>query len=71
MGNFFITDKGDVGLAFGDIFGMDSSGNVRIRISDHISANASTGELSFNTGWKNIGRQTLIKCFDEEDEEWD
>ncbi len=72
MGSFFITDKGDIGYGFGSFLGIDSSGNTRIRMSDHVSLDTSTGNFGFNTSWKKEEKQSrgLIKCYDEEDEDW-
>ncbi len=33
--------------------GIDSDGNLHMRISDNMSMDIDTGELQFNSGWKN------------------
>lgn len=69
---FFITDGGTEVFSFGDLFGVDCNGNVRIRISDYASINATTGEICMNSRWKKEEKpkQGLIKISDDEYEEW-
>lgn len=68
---FFISDDGNSGVTFGDIFGADCNGHLRIRISDYASIDGVTGEMHMNSRWKKKEKKEklgIIKVND--DEEW-
>lgn len=49
----FNYDDGDFIYQTSDNMGIDSDGNLHMRISDNMSTDMGTGELHFNSGWKN------------------
>lgn len=49
----FNYDDGDFIYQTSDNMGIDSDGNLHMRISDNMSMDMGTGELHFNSGWKN------------------
>ncbi len=53
MGNIFDLNDGDFIFSTSGNLGMDTNGDLNIRMSDHMSMDLNTGELHLNTGWKN------------------
>ncbi len=49
----FDYDDGDFIYQTSDNMGMDSNGDLHIRVGDNMSMALDTGELNFNSGWKN------------------
>lgn len=48
----FDYDNGDFIYQTSENMGIDSDGDIHIRISDNISMDMDTGELHFNSGWE-------------------
>ena len=49
----FDYDDGDFIYQTSDIMGIDSNGDFHMRMGDNMSMDMETGELHFNSGWKN------------------
>ena len=47
----FDYDDGNFIYPTSDTMGIDSDGNLHLRMSDNMSMNMETGELHFNSGW--------------------
>ena len=47
----FDYDDGNFIYPTSDTMGIDSDGNLQLRMSDNMSMNMETGELHFNSGW--------------------
>ena len=56
---WFITDKGRVGYKMSENFALDSRGDVKVRLFDHLSVSIITGETSLNTFWGRDDRTVL------------
>ena len=50
---FFDASKGKFGFDFSDDMGMDSDGNMMMRVGDNMAMDMSSGELHMVSGWKN------------------
>ena len=48
----FNYDNGDFIYQTSENMGIDSDGDIHIRIGDNISMHMDTGELHFNSGWE-------------------
>ena len=48
----FDYDNGDFIYQTSENMGIDSDGDIHIRIGDYISMDMDTGELHFNSGWE-------------------
>ena len=48
----FDYDNGDFIYQTSENMGIDSDGDIHIRIGDNISMDMDTGELHFNSGWE-------------------
>ncbi len=48
----FDYDNGDFIYQTSENMGIDSDGDIHIRISNNISMDMDTGELHFNSGWE-------------------
>ena len=48
----FNYDNGDFIYQTSQNMGIDSDGDIHIRIGDNISMDMDTGELHFNSGWE-------------------
>ena len=48
----FDYDDGDFIFQTSDNMGIDSDGDMHIRMGDNMSMDFSTGELHFTSGWK-------------------
>ena len=48
----FDYDNGDFIYQTSEDTGIDSDGDIHIRIGDNISMDMDTGELHFNSGWE-------------------
>ncbi|ESL02069.1 hypothetical protein GCWU000282_02888 [Catonella morbi ATCC 51271] len=48
----FNYDNGDFIYQTSENMGIDSDGDIHIRIGDNISMDMDTGELHFNSGWE-------------------
>ncbi len=55
MGNIFDLNDGDFIFSTSSNLGIDTNGDLNMRMSDHMSMDLNTGELHLNTGWKTIG----------------
>ena len=51
--DFFDYDDGAFAHTISDNMAMDSDGNFLMRMGDNISMDMDTGELHFNSGWRN------------------
>ena len=51
--DFFVYDDGAFAHTISDNMAMDSDGNFLMRMGDNMSMDMDTGELHFNSGWKN------------------
>ena len=49
----FDYEDGDFIYQTSDNMGIDSDGNLHMRMGDNMSMDLNNGELHFNTGWKN------------------
>ena len=49
----FDYDNGDFIYQTSENMGIDSDGDIHMRISDNMSMDIDTGELHFNSGWQN------------------
>ncbi len=49
----FDYDDGDFIYQTSDNMGIDSDGDLHMRMGNHMLMNMNTGELHFNSGWKN------------------
>ena len=49
----FDCDNGDFIYQTSENMGIDSDGDIHMRISDNMSMDIDTGELHFNSGWQN------------------
>lgn len=49
----FDYDDGDYIYQTSDNMGIDSDGDLHMRMGDNMSMDMKTGELHFNSGWKN------------------
>lgn len=49
----FDYDDGDFIYQTSDNMGIDSNGDFHMRMGDNMSIDMETGELHFNSGWKN------------------
>ena len=49
----FDYDDGDFIYQTSDNMGIDSNGDFHMRMGDNMSMDMETGELHFNSGWKN------------------
>lgn len=47
----FDYDDGNFIYPTSDTMGIDSDGNLHLRMGDNMSMNMETGELHFNSGW--------------------
>ena len=47
----FNYDDGNFIYPTSDTMGIDSDGNLHLRMGDNMSMNMETGELHFNSGW--------------------
>ena len=50
---FFDYEEGDFINKTSVNLGIDSDGNLHMRMGDNISMDMDTGELHFNSGWRN------------------
>ena len=55
---FFDAEDGDFGFAFFDNIGMDSDGDMMMRVGDNMAMDMDSGELHFVSGW------------DDDDDDW-
>ena len=55
---FFDHDDGDFGFKLSDTMGMDSDGNMMMRVGDNMALDMDSGELHFVSGW------------DDDDDDW-
>ncbi len=53
MGNIFDFNDGDFIFSTSGNLGIDTNGDLNMRMSDHMSMDLNNGELHLNTGWKN------------------
>ena len=53
MCNIFDYDDGDFILSTSGNIGIDSNGDLNMRMNDNMSMDLNTGELHFTSGWKN------------------
>ena len=51
--NIFDYDDGDIIFSTSGNLGIDSNGDLNMRMSDNLSMDMNTGELHFNSGWQN------------------
>ena len=51
--HFFDFEDGDFAFTVSDNMAIDSDGNMMMRMGDNMSMDMETGELHFNSGWKN------------------
>ena len=49
----FDYDDGDFIFQASDNMGIDSDGNLHMRMGDNMSLDMDNGELHFNSGWEN------------------
>ncbi len=54
MGNIFDFNDGDFIFSTSGNLGIDTNGDLNMRMGDHTSIDLNTGELHLNTGWKKI-----------------
>ena len=52
MGNIFDLNDGDYIFSTSGNIGIDTNGDLNMRMGDHMSMDLNTGELHHNTGWK-------------------
>ena len=52
MGNIFDFNDGDFIFSTSGNLGIDTNGDLNMRMGDHMSMDLNTGELHLNTGWK-------------------
>ncbi len=52
MNNPFDFDNNSFIFPTSDITGIDTSGNMHLRMGDNMSIDTSTGETHINSGWK-------------------
>ncbi len=52
MNNPFDFNNNSFIIPSGGNTGIDTSGNMHIRMGDHMSVDTSTGEAHINSGWK-------------------
>ena len=48
---FFDVSEGKFGFDFSDDMGMDSDGNMMMRVGDNMAMDMDSGELHFVSGW--------------------
>ena len=48
---FFDVDDGDFGFQMSDSMGVDSDGNMMMRMGDNMAMDMNSGELHMVTGW--------------------
>ncbi len=53
MGYIFDYNDGDFIFSTSGNLGIDSDGNLNMRMGDNMSMDMNTGELHINSGWKN------------------
>ena len=51
--SIFDYDDGDFIYQTSAYMGIDSDGDIHMKIGDNMSMDMDTGELHFNSGWKN------------------
>ena len=47
----FDVDDGDFGFQMSDTMGMDSDGNMMMRVGDNMAMDMSSGEMHMVSGW--------------------
>ena len=69
---FFDVDDSDFGFQISDTMGMDSEGNMMMRVGDNMAMDMDSGELHMVSGWDDDDndRNGFGSSWDDDDDDW-
>ena len=65
---FFDVDDGDFGFQMSDTMGIDSDGNMMMRVGDNMAMDMDSGELHMVSGWDDDDDRGFSSSWDDDDD---
>lgn len=65
---FFDVDDGDFGFQMSDTMGIDSDGNMMMRVGDNMAMDMDSGELHMVSSWDDDDDRGFSSSWDDDDD---